>query len=132
MYCSGNGYLYYNRTNKKAGCKAPPGSTVEVLLDMDKGTLRFIVDGKDQGVAITDKDLTEGEYFITLALGLKGDAVNLTPVLQAPFLQAQATESAAVVKELRDEISELKLTNTTQGDKIADLNKELSTYKELK
>ena len=36
------------------------------MLDMDLGTIGFIVNGVDKGVAIQNEELKSGEYFITL------------------------------------------------------------------
>ena len=62
-----NGYLYYNGTSKiYHGCAIPNNSQIGVMLDMDCGSLSYIVDGVDKGVAIQNEELKSGEYYITL------------------------------------------------------------------
>ena len=48
------------------------------MLDMDMGTLGFIVNGVDKGVAIQNEELKSGEYFITLNLHGQNDKIIMT------------------------------------------------------
>ncbi len=51
MYCA-NGQLYFNKTSKKYGCKYKSGDIITILYDSSEGSLKFLVNDKDQGVAI--------------------------------------------------------------------------------
>ena len=48
--------------------KVLPGSTVTVLLDMDKGSISFILDNIYRDEPIIHEDLRDKEFFITLQL----------------------------------------------------------------
>lgn len=41
---------YRNGSQVKTGAKVMPGNIVRIEVDMDVGTMRYIIDGKDQGI----------------------------------------------------------------------------------
>ena len=72
-----NGNLYYNWTNKKYVSKIDNNSVIWVLLDMDKGSLKFIINGVDKGEAIRTDDLKSGEFYLTLNMISKNDKIEV-------------------------------------------------------
>jgi hypothetical protein len=67
---SGYGQLYFNGSSKDfAPNVSRSTSRVGCVLDMDEGTLRYFLNGKDLGIAISSEKLKEGEYFITATFG---------------------------------------------------------------
>ena len=43
-------------------------SIVEMLVDTQAGTLSYVVDGEDEGVAMQSDDFKTGEWYVTVAL----------------------------------------------------------------
>lgn len=60
-HCDGANGPQYGKQFKKSGC-------LGVLLDMDKGTLAFALDGEYLGVAFEDEELKKGPIWPALAL----------------------------------------------------------------
>ena len=47
---------------------------IGVLFDMHSGNLKFFLDGRDLGYAVkNEKELTNGEYYVTLTTNSAGD-----------------------------------------------------------
>ena len=59
-------------TASNYGFELKSGEIVWILLNMDLGELKMIVDGIDLGLACQDDELTSGEFFITGVFGNLG------------------------------------------------------------
>ena len=79
MYRAYNGYTYNRGTRERTLRKIHKGDIVRCELDMDEGTLRFLVNGEDQGVAFTNLNQF-GEVFPAVAFYSKDRAVRLLKV----------------------------------------------------
>ena len=80
MYRCYNGQLYTRGTSSGRKCKRiKKGNIIRVELDMDIGTLRYFVDGEDQGVCFTDMN-KYGEVFPAVAFYGQDRAVRLLRV----------------------------------------------------
>ena len=53
------------------------GSTIGIMLDMERGELSFIIDGKNCGVASRDRRLKEGKYYAAILLMSAEDKITL-------------------------------------------------------
>ena len=60
-HCDGANGPQYGKQFKRSGC-------LGVLLDMDKGTLSFALDGEYMGVAFEDEELKKGPIYPALAM----------------------------------------------------------------
>ena len=57
--------------------KIKPGSVVIIDFDMNNGTVSFIINDQDFGVAAEEDFFTRGEYYFILALENVGDSVEI-------------------------------------------------------
>jgi lysophospholipase L1-like esterase len=76
-YYGSTGELYRNDAGTAYGVPLQPGDIVTMLLDMDNGTLSFLVNGVDQGVAVTG---ITGDYFAHF-----GDGASTTTAMEVNF-----------------------------------------------
>ena len=58
-----NGKVYHDNQDRPYTEKMPKRSVVELELDRDDGTIKFFVNGSDQGVAFTSPDFMDMELF---------------------------------------------------------------------
>jgi len=80
MYRCYNGQLYARSVSSGRKCKRiKKGNIIRMELDMDVGTLRYIVNGEDQGVCFTDMN-RYGEVFPAVAFYGQDRAVRLLRV----------------------------------------------------
>eukprot|EP00940_MAST-03C_sp_MAST-3C-sp2_P000395 g395.t1 len=79
MYRAYNGYTYNRGSRERTLKKINKGDTVRCELDMDAGTLRYFVEGEDQGIVFTNmKDY--GTVYPAVAFYSKDRAVRLLSV----------------------------------------------------
>jgi hypothetical protein len=57
-----------NKTSKSYGNIYGTGDTITILYDSSEGSLKFLINEIDQGVAIQNDQLKQGEYCITASL----------------------------------------------------------------
>lgn len=72
-----DGQMRINNEYYKYTTRIFPGSRVGVLLDMDLGTLEYVVNDVKKGVAYKDPSLKTGEFFFDIGLFFKGDQVKV-------------------------------------------------------
>eukprot|EP00941_MAST-03F_sp_MAST-3F-sp1_P000038 g38.t1 len=79
MYRAYNGYLYNRGTRDRTCRRIYKGDIVRCELDMDEGTLQYLINGEDQGIAFTNMNQF-GEVFPAVAFYSSGRAVRLLKV----------------------------------------------------
>ena len=58
---------------QKYTTKTFPGSRVGLMLDMDVGTVEYVINDVRKGIAYKSDDLKSGEYYFDVSLFYKGD-----------------------------------------------------------
>ena len=60
--------------------------TVGVMVNPIEGTLRFFLNGEDQGIAFTDlnADLAASKYYFAVVLRSKGQRISMNPNATVP------------------------------------------------
>jgi hypothetical protein len=72
LYYSGK-YLYFNKNSKSYGNSYKTGDIITIIYDSSEGSLKFLINEIDQGVAIQNDQLKQGEYCITADLISQND-----------------------------------------------------------